>query len=288
VPLDQVKDPEPYTEIEIRYTQADLGEGDMKSWFVRDQLCLGQGVVREACVDMVAATAVKVDDEPFRLLPGDGIIGLSLPGNGTSLMNSFLDRLFHSSSNVLPQFGIWLGPQGGEIHLGGHELADLAGPLTWFPVHQPEDGYWQAEIKSVLVGDVVVNDCSKGCHAIVDTGTSDLGVQANLLPTVKDALKVSKVGGLCQGPDLTFNMGDMNIVIQARDYTDGDCEAQLGVLNLEEQFFNGVFTFGGTVLQRYYAAFDFQNRQVGFALLSDSPIPAGSNAPRSMHGVQIV
>lgn len=278
-----------HEEVEVHYTQSDLGEGNMSARFVLDTLCLGQASEGAACVDMVLATAVKLDDEPFSSMPGDGIIGLSLEGQGTSPMNSFLGRVFEASGNVPPQFGIWLGKDGGEVHLGGHELADLASPLVWFPVHQPEDGYWQVAIQSVRVGDATVNDCSNGCHAIVDTGVSHLGVMASLLPSLKAQLvPVRAADGTCSGPELAFDFGNMTLTLPASDYAGDDCVPLLGSLDLEEDHYNGVFTFGATVLQRYYAAFDWEHKRLGFALLSDSPIPAGQDAPRSMRGALIV
>lgn len=280
----------PYDEIVSRYTQADLGEGDLRARFVRDQLCLGRASDGAACLELSLAAAVEADDAPFRALPADGIVGLSLGAEavGVSPMNSLLGQLFASSGNVLPQFGIWLGRDAGEIHLGGHELADLAGPLRWFPVHRPEDGYWQVSIWAVRVGGVVVNDCERGCHGIVDTGVSHLGVQAALLPAVRRALSAGFVGGSCVGPELTFDLGGMEITLSAAEYADQDCVPELGSLELDEPHFNGVFTFGASVLRRYYAAFDWEQKKLGFAAVSQSPIPAGGDVARSMRGAVVV
>lgn len=279
-----------YDEVVTRYTQADLGEGDLRARFLRDQLCLGRASEGAACLELSLAAAVEADEAPFRALPADGIVGLSLGAEafGISPMTSFLGRLFANAGNVPPQFGIWLGKDGGEIHLGGHELADLASPLQWFPVHRPEDGYWQVSIRTVRAGGAVVNDCAGGCHGIVDTGVSHLGVQAGLLPAVREALATRFVGGSCTGPDLAFDLGDMVIVLSAAEYADKDCVPELGSLDLDEPQFNGIFTFGASVLQRYYAAFDWEQKKVGFAAASQSPIPAGQDVVRSMRGAVIV
>lgn len=272
----------------IGYTQSDLGEGEAKSVVVRDSLCVGQA--EKACVDMALLAATSLDETPFRAMPNDGIIGLGLQSLAAGPLLSFAARLFEGSRNVLPQFGISLGQESGEIHFGGHELARFEGPLTWFPVHRPEDGYWQVAIKAIRVGGVTVDNCRRGCHAVVDTGVSRLGVQASRLPGLKAALtSTASDEGRCMGPDLTFDLGSMAVTLGPQDYASGDCTAQLGSLSLDDgPKFTGVYAFGGTVLRRYYAAFDWEQRKVGFAPLGasgrdSSLVPAtASQAPATL------
>mmetsp|Transcript_5884 Transcript_5884/g.14975 ORF Transcript_5884/g.14975 Transcript_5884/m.14975 type:complete len:420 (-) Transcript_5884:170-1429(-) len=254
----------------ISYTQSDLGEGDVQAVLVRDSLCMesaGQSAGR-SCIDLAMLAATKMDDAPFRAMPNDGIVGLGLAGLAVSPMSSFMERLLEGSRNVLPQFGILLGAESGEIHFGGHDASRLASPLQWFPVDHPEDGYWQVAIQAVYVGSELVDSCERGCHGVVDTGASRLGVQASSLPKVKSALAKSLVlGEQCLGADLKFDLGDMVLTLRATDYTGEDCTPELGSLALEEPTFKGVYAFGETVLRNYYAAFDWEQRRLGFAPL---------------------
>mmetsp|Transcript_68667 Transcript_68667/g.172998 ORF Transcript_68667/g.172998 Transcript_68667/m.172998 type:complete len:418 (-) Transcript_68667:249-1502(-) len=253
----------------VGYTQSDLGDGDAKAVLVRDSLCVGSGASGQACVDMGLLTAISLQDVPFRAMPNDGIIGLGLESLAAGPICSFFGRLLEGSRNVLPQFGIAFGAESGELHLGGHDTSRLASPLQWFPVYHPEDGYWQVAVQAVRVGNITVDDCRRGCHGIVDTGVSRLGVQAGNLPRLRETLASALSGhGGCHGPALVFDLGGTTLTLEAKDYTDAACAPQLGPLNLDEPKFNGVYTFGETVLRRYYAAFDWEQRKLGFAPLT--------------------
>eukprot|EP00428_Durinskia_dybowskii_P025803 CAMPEP_0170232236 /NCGR_PEP_ID=MMETSP0116_2-20130129/15858_1 /TAXON_ID=400756 /ORGANISM="Durinskia baltica, Strain CSIRO CS-38" /LENGTH=412 /DNA_ID=CAMNT_0010483019 /DNA_START=97 /DNA_END=1335 /DNA_ORIENTATION=- len=262
--------------VTLSYTQSDLGSGNATGVLVRDSVCVGP----EACVDMEIMAALSMDEEPFRGMPNDGIVGLGLQALAAGPLCSFLGRLFEGSKGVRPQIGIAFHAESGELHIGGHERAPLAAPLRWFPVDHPQDGFWQVAIQAVVVGGVKVAGCQKGCHGIVDTGVSRLGVQKSHLGPLIAALSTSRVeGGACQGPDLTLDLGDMALTLKAADYADDDCEVQLGSLDLEEPAYTGVFALGAGVLRRYYAAFDWEQQKLAFApMAARAPQPVGSDS----------
>jgi len=253
--------------VQLGFTQSDLGEGDVEGVSVRDSVCVGEGAPEEqACVDVAIVAAYKMEDKPFRYMPNDGIVGLGLPGAAAGPLTSFFGRLLEGSTGVLPQFGLALGTARGELHLGGHDTARLAAPLRWFPVDHPEAGLWQVAIQSVRVGDRTVDDCKRGCHGIVDSSVSRLGVQANRAAALQTALKTSGQDvQSCQGPDLSFDLGGMTLTLRAEDYVGRDCVPLVGSLNITEPEFVGVYTFGVPLLRRYYAAFDWEQRKLGFA-----------------------
>lgn len=271
--------------VELGFSQSDLGEGDVTGVLVRDTFCVGS--TGDACVDMTVLAATKMDDTPFRFMPSDGIVGLGLEGLATSPLCSFFERLLEGSTGVLPQFGLAFGAEGGELHLGGHDAAKLGAPLRWFPVDHPEAGFWQVAIQAVRVGNATVDDCRQGCHGIVDSAVSRLGVQASKMGLMTSSLTSSTAasGSRCQGPDLTFDLGGMSLTLRAEDYAGRDCTPLLGALNLEEPEFVGVYAFGATVLRRYYTAFDWQEKKLGFAPLSrdsDASAARSSEVPEDM------
>jgi len=263
----------------LSFTQSDLGEGEVKGVFVRDGVCVGLGG-GQACIDMAVLAAVAMDETPFRAMPSDGIVGLGLPSLSSGPMSSFLGRLFEGARGVLPQFGLALSGKHGELHLGGHDAARLAAPIRWFPVDHPEQGFWQVAIHKVRVGNVVVNECLKGCHGVIDSGVSRLGVQATLLPALKQALLSGSTGRgeACQGPDLTFDLGGMTLSLTSQEYAGKDCSPRIGSLDLSEPEFVGVYALGGALLRRYYTAFDWEQHRLGFAPLSTSTESAASPA----------
>lgn len=259
--------------VDLSYSQSDLGEGNIAAMYVRDTVCVGAGAASgQACVKMGLLAATKMDEEPFRHMPGDGIVGLGLSSLAVGPFFSFFRRLLEDAANVVPQFGLALGAERGELHLGGHDLSRLAAPLRWFPVDHPQAGFWQVAIQRILVGDRVVDDCSGGCHGIVDSGVSRLGVQTSRMPPMQSALTSALVQQtVCTGPNLTFDLGSMALTLAAEDYADSSCAPLLGPLELPEPQFVGVYAFGVTLLRRYYAAFDWDEMKLGFAPLASDP-----------------
>jgi len=278
----------------LSFTQSDLGEGEVKAVVVRDGICVGPSS-NKACVDMAVLAAISMEDRPFRSMPSDGIIGLGLQSLAAGPISSFIGRLFEGSIGVLPQFGIVFEGHRGELHLGGHDSTHFAAPLRWFPVDHPEQGFWQVAIQAVRVGNLTVDRCRKGCHGIVDTGVSRLGVQAGKLPALERALVSQRTAqGLCGGPDLSFDLGGMTLTLKPRDYAGRDCSPRLGSLDLQEPEFVGVYALGGALLHRYYTAFDWEQHRLGFAPLASSASgprtgPAGGRVlPKEPAGVLMI
>lgn len=250
--------------IAVDFTQADLGHGTAKSVVVRDNVCM-EGAEGDACVNLELVAATNEDDVPFRAMPNDGIVGLGLVSLAAGPLLSFMSRLMGESKNVLPQFGISFGPDGGDIYFGGQSPA-LNSPLHWVPVDHPDGGYWQVDVKAVRVDGKIVDECHRGCHGVIDSGTSHLGVQSYRLHMLRPHLTTAKLSTAgCTGPALEFDLGSTVIKLEATDYADEACEPSIGPLNLEEPAFVGVYAFGESVLRRYYVGFDWENKKVGFA-----------------------
>lgn len=275
----------------IEYTQSDLGAGDLKAVFVRDTICMGAAgdVMGHACTDLAVLAAIHMDERPFRHMPSDGVIGLGLTGLAAGPLCSFLERMLPPGS-ALPQFGLAFGAEHGELHLGGHDPARLAGPLHWFPVDHPDAGLWQVSVQAVRVGNVTVDDCRQGCHGVVDSAVSRLGVQASKLHDLQSRLASAAPDQIvgCRGPSLTFELGGFDLTLEAKDYTDGNCAPLLGKLDLEEPEWVGVYAFGSTLLRRYYAAFDWQHRRLGFAPLAGEPGSSTSTVAEALGGMLMI
>jgi len=264
--------------VTVEFTQADLGEGAARAVLVHDDVCLGTEFGHQVCTNLDIMAAVNMDDELFDAMPYDGMLGLSLAGLSTGTGCVFFQRLMETNPSMLPQFGLSFGAQSGEIYFGGHNSGRLAEDLKWFPVLHPEDGFWEVAIQSVRLGNVTVDSCKEGCRGIIDTGSSRLGVQQNNFEALRAALShaVPLVGGGCQGSELEFDLGEMSLKLRVEDYVTGsDCAPQLGSLELDAKEFHGVYAFGETVLRRYYAAFDWQDKRIGFAPLAQRRVQLG-------------
>jgi len=179
------------------------GTGQVKGEFVRDQVCPGPGKSREnsACIEVSIVTAVEMTNSPFRSFNFDGIFGLALDALAMSPEFNFMNRLDSSRGHATQQFGVFLteGEHGeqSEIALGGHNTNRLLTPLQWVPIAMPEMGYWQVFIKEIRINGKVLDTCTDGsCRAIVDTGTSHVGIPGPDLRSFVNLLSVD-----AQDPD---------------------------------------------------------------------------------------
>jgi len=270
------------------FTQADLGDGVAKGVLVRDHVCLSAGPEHHtshlACADLAVLAALQEDAMPFESMPADGIIGLGLEGLSVSAFSNFYSRLMDNSHDVLPEFGMLLGETSGTILFGGRASVDnVAAPLEWFPVLRPHEGFWQFEIVQVRVNGMVVEQCQHGCRAVVDSGSSHLGVQSDRRESILNSLQSALFSdGKCNGPDLQIDLPrGLTLTLAARDYSDASCAVQLGALKLHEPQPRGVlFSLGTNVIRRYYTAFDWQAARIGFAP-NEGSAPLDSNAHAS-------
>lgn len=262
----------------IDFTQVDLGEGQAKGFVVQDKVCLSGG----SCADVGVVELTRMSEVPFRAMPHDGILGLGLGGLIAGPGLNFLER-WATTSGKAREFGMHLGAAGGEIIFGGHDPKRLAAPLRWFPVALPEEGYWAVWIREVRVGNVTIDACAGGCRGIVDTASSKLGVPLPMAPRLTAALaSAPEAGAGCRGPDLDLELGGFSLTLRAADYADESCAPDLAPLPLPDPPFGGVYTLGEAVLRRYYAAFDWETKRVGFSPLAGRFVRLGSPAPRAV------
>merc|ERR1719311_1410984 len=149
-----------------------FGTGEMSGVYVRDNVCFGQVICAQG--NLIAAT--EESDEPFSLVPFDGILGLSLPQMAEGPSFSILDRMVQSGAFEEPIFSVFFGNEGeqSEITFGTYQKSRMETALFWAPVTTP--GYWQVEMEDITMADQRLNLCSsdknKNCQVAVDTGTS--------------------------------------------------------------------------------------------------------------------
>lgn len=252
----------------LEFTQADLGDGTALAVLVRDKVCMGTDSTGQACATMDVQAAVQLDDHPFSELPSDGIVGLGLNGLAYESDFNIFEQLVKENPKMMPQFGICFGAGAGELYLGGHDSSKFTGAIQWFPVLHPEDGFWEVPIQAVRLGAKVIDSCADGCRGIVDTGATLLGVQNSNFEHIRSMLAAAAFpgdAGGCTGPDLEFDLGSLKLSFRVEDYAGTGCAPQLGPLNLTTPEFTGVYAFGEMMLRRYYTAFDWAERRIGFA-----------------------
>jgi len=271
-----------------------FGTGKVVGEFAEDKVCLGPRA--EDCSTMRVVLAKDMSAEPFGLFAFDGVLGLGLDALALNSQFSFFRRMLDEHSTMQPQFSVFLARNDeslSTISFGGHQPERAASALRWTPVAMPELGYWQVTIQSVRIGGDVVEDCEAGrCRAILDTGTSLLGVprqvsrpMQRLLARVPppDAGDGDAEDIDCrnvEGLDIEFDLGEQVIKVGAEDYsrprpfnitantTQGwelSCRSLLLPLDIEEPLGPLVFIWGEPVLRKYLTVYDWGTKRVGIA-----------------------
>jgi len=209
-----------------------FGTGQVTGEFLRDKVCFGSpsdsADSDPTCLDMNLVMAVHMSSQPFRSFNFDGIMGLGLSSLALSEEFSFFDLVAKSGKVRSAHFGVFLTDgdvegEESEIALGGYNENRMLHPLAWSPVAMADFGHWQVRVLAVRIGGQELDVCRDGtCRAVVDTGTSHLGVPATWNQEVSDLLTVSAGDlldcRLAPTPVVEIELENINITISAENY----------------------------------------------------------------------
>jgi len=244
-----------------------FGTGEISGVFIKDTICIGTICTHG---DFVAAT--EESDEPFSLVPFDGIFGLSLPQMSEGPHFNIFDCMIRDKVLKENMFAVFFGAsdtEESEISFGEYKKSRMASDLFWVPVSNP--GYWQVEMQDIAVSNVRMNLCGDGkaCQVAVDTGTSLMAGPTDIINSLIDKLAVkSDCSNYKKLPDLGFVVGDHILNLKPEDYVDkGDDGCSVALMTLDIPPPKGpLFIFGDPFLRKYYTVYDRENLKVGFAL----------------------
>lgn len=302
------------------------GTGEVVGDLIDETICLRSPIdtaasaldprTRIDCTILRTICAVDMSDDPFLAFEFDGVLGLAL--DALALRSEFnLLSQFARGGRIEPIFGVFIAATDSEqsqLMFGGYDERRSVGPMTWVPVASPEKGFWQVTIRGVRVGGQDLGLCTneQRCLAIVDTGTSALGVprssaQALHVKLARHAPADAPNDIDCRsvlGPSLTLDLGNFTMELDASDYsrpapmqipstTPGDaprniCRASLLPVDMPS-LGPMVFILGEPLLRRYYTAFDGKRQRVGFAPSRqlESVFETISIAPMDSHTVVV-
>jgi hypothetical protein len=243
-----------------------FGTGEMSGVYVRDNICLGNG---DICCQANFVAATEESDEPFSLVPFDGILGLSLPQMAEGPSFSVLDRFVESGVLQEGVFSVFFGNDGeqSEITFGASKREQMATEIFWAPVTVP--GYWQVAMDDITLENKNLGLCANKCQVAVDTGTSLLAGPSDVVATLVEKLQVADdCSNLNSLPDLGFIVGDHILNLKPEDYVASHSSGcSVGLMSLDIPPPKGpLFIFGDPFLRKYYTVYDRQKMRVGFAL----------------------
>jgi len=185
------------------------GSGAMMGVFASD-------IVRVAGVSVKMAFLVATHEQnsAFANAPFDGLFGV---GRVNAKYNdkplSFMDAAMQQGKikkNII-SFFLPTRPGGrGTVVVGGTSRSLYTGKLRWHPAMKFKLPMWAPELKSLQVGNGA-NLCTKGCIALVDTGTSLLITGGRIAQSVNAQLRIpADCKRLNSGPSVHFTFGDQH------------------------------------------------------------------------------
>lgn len=267
----------------------------------------------DGCIDLRLIASTDMSSDPFGSFNFDGVMGLGLAGLSQTSQFNFVEMAAEVGAwNAMPgaerTFAVFLAvndEEQSEITFGGWEESHIkeGEVLAWNPVRDPEMGYWQLNVLGVTANGKKIDFCNEGCRAVVDTGTSLLGVPTDLGQELAQTLRHSAgPDGACdaQMPLLEIHLEHFTVVLEPPDYArpefGGDSQLQaladaadkltqsssssasvskesgsnscipmLMHIDLPEPIGPKTMILGEPVLQRYYTAFDAGAKRIGFA-----------------------
>ncbi|CAE7529123.1 CTSE [Symbiodinium pilosum] len=191
----------------------------------------GKPQPEHGCVDLRLVSATDMTDDPFSSFQFDGVLGLGLPSLSQTSEFNFLEAASGggSWSSLVPDaermFGVFLaksGKEDSEITFGG--WADdhiLTGhELAFCDVQDSEEGYWQLQVYGIKADGQKLDFCDDGCRAVVDTGSSLVGVPSALGDQLVDLLRFpASPQGSCRGsgPRLEIDLGNFTVILDPSD-----------------------------------------------------------------------
>ncbi|XP_028846772.1 gastricsin-like [Denticeps clupeoides] len=238
--------------------------------------------------DTVTIGGLKVHDQTIGLSktePGsnfarplhDGLMGLAfMPDKHTIVDTMIKENLIEE-----PVFAFYLSRnsnQGSQVVFGGTDPSQYQGDISWVPVEK--GSHWQLVFEGFEVNHKSTGWCSKGCAAIVDTGTSMLEAPPQYVQKLHSMLGAQAgdgghytfhCGSVSSLPTLTFVMNGAHIKLPPSAYVqehNGHCKS--GIKASHEKYRDGKpnWVLGDVFLQNFYTVFDQGKARVGFAKLA--------------------
>jgi len=270
--------------------EVDYGNGKVWGYEAVDNLIIG-GL---QCAGIQFGQVLYEDNSIIKSAM-DGIAGLGFRGLSTVTKPTILEMVFEQNPDIQQFFSIYFSNDPNDISnpsnvwFGGYDLDIVGESAEWF--HTPvirrafdDFKFWAVKMPGFkmvrnffpgenFTGEAIFNACSVGCFAIVDTGTSGIGIPEQYYFDVVEQI----TGNFhCQGitcfgvevkdfPDLVFNLWpDLVLPLRAEDYV--TC-SRFGECIYKIQPITGApyWILGAVFLEAYYTLFDFQNMRVAFA-----------------------
>lgn len=273
--------------------QIAYGQGTCQGFLSADLVTLGDLVTQQTFAETtVFSSNFNNVDEPM-----DGILGSAMQAAASDQAPTVIESLFKAGkiSSRTFSFVLQRNPvlvDGSMMLLGPPDASYYSGSLVWSRVISTS-GMWYIMMDAVAVdgsnsGWCLGGGSGKACVALIDSGTSFIGVPASRWPAIlahviasrPDCVERANGGGvICSStglqnlPTLAFRFGGHDFALAPADYMlVFDSGLRLAMMNIgaspSEQFDR--FIMGDTFLKTYYTVFDEDNARIGMGSMTYS------------------
>lgn len=176
-----------------------------------------------------------------------------------------------------------LNEYGGELLFGSIDESKFVGEIKYVDLRPGSQSWkiWLDGVSTMYHGDEKrsLYVCSRGCNAMIDTGTSFIVGPKQDVALIMKQLGAIKSGGYyklnnCEEifnlPDLVFNIDGSEYSIKARDYVikipdlNGELICSPGIMGIGGMIYNPLWVLGDVFISQYYTVFDYGNKRIGF------------------------
>jgi hypothetical protein len=215
--------------------------------------------------------------------PMDGIVGLAFKEAAFYKTNTLIENLYRSKIIESRIFSFVLDKSlygdRSMLIIGSPDKNLYDGEIHYTNVVKNNQGMWFIPLEDIEVAYSSTNYCQKqGCVALIDTGSSFIGIPKNLFDNFVQRITASRSdcqiknselecsSSSLQGlPDLSFKFNGVYFTLKPADYMISN---HVGVMSIDVH--DNLFIIGDTFIKTYYTVFDQENRKVGFAKAKDS------------------
>jgi hypothetical protein len=252
--------------------EVSIGTGKAKGLLDSDRVCLDAG--ESVCVNSAFIEATEMSEEPFNILPYDGILGLGMTKSSLDLRFNLMGNIAEAGLLKRDMFGVWIAEEDdgedSEIVFGTLDEKRIASDIMYLPISDLKTGMFQTKLQDYMIKGKKLGLCgSKGCQVAFDTGTNILAGPSRIVAPILEQLNINKeCSNYDDLPLLGFHFGEYELNLEPSDYvlkSGSNCWPKISKLDLPPPT-GPLMLLGEPFLKRYYTVYDRQALRMGVGL----------------------
>lgn len=253
-------------------TKISIGTGSATGLLGTDRVCLDE--FESVCVESGIIEATEMTEEPFNLLPYDGILGLGLTAASLDMRFNLMGNIAEAGLLKRNMFAVWIAaPDDGEdseITFGRLEEKRVGSNIMWLPVSSIKTGMFQTTLTDFIMHKQKLGLCgSAGCQVAFDTGTNVIAGPSRIVAPILEQLSISKDCSNYEDlPLLGFFFGEYELMLENADYVEkvsNTCYPKITSLDLPPPT-GPIMLLGEPFLKRFYTIFDREALRIGLGV----------------------